>query len=454
MSPRTPSLEERFLASLAALGVAGAEAHVLAAVSGGVDSVVLLHLLRFAAAETGVAVSAAHFDHAMRPDSAADARWVAGLCRAWGVPILSARSDEVLAGEAAARDARYRFLREAQAQAGATHLATGHHADDQAETVLFRVLRGTGPAGLAGIPPRGDAGLVRPLLPFWRAEIRRYARAHGLAWREDPTNASGELARNRLRRQVLPMLERTVAPGARRALARLAELAREDEAAWEALLRKEMDEVAHEDEGALVLVRDRLAGYDSAVAARVLRGVLRRRGIVLDRTGTRSALQFITAAPSGRTLELPGGAVLRTEFGAVRVERAADPPPPDRPLAVEGERGEGALRLAGRELRAAWTTGDGAGADTGDGTVSLPAEGLRLPLLLRGWMPGDRVRTPGGTKSLKKLFGERRVPRRERHRTPVLADAGGRVLWVAGLARALPAPRDGERVLTITIADA
>ncbi|HWK89351.1 MAG TPA: tRNA lysidine(34) synthetase TilS, partial [Longimicrobium sp.] len=211
----------RFRRNLEALGLTGQGAHVLVAVSGGCDSVALLHLLRFAAGDGGPRVTAVHFDHAMRPGSEGDARWVAGLCGAWGVPLVAARAEAAPRTEAEAREARYAFLLRAKAEAGATHLATAHHADDQAETVLFRVLRGTGIAGLAGIPAADERGVVRPLLPFWRAEIRRYARAHGLRWRTDPTNRLLDLARNRIRHDLLPLL-RTFNPAIEEALARTA----------------------------------------------------------------------------------------------------------------------------------------------------------------------------------------------------------------------------------------
>ncbi|HSU17944.1 tRNA lysidine(34) synthetase TilS [Longimicrobium sp.] len=449
-----PSFTLRFLDHLAALGV-GDGAHVLVALSGGVDSVVLLHLLRFAARGMGIALSAAHFDHAMRPGSECDARWAAGLCRAWEVPLIADRSNRPLRTEEEARDARYAFLREARERSNADWIATAHHADDQAETVLFRVLRGTGVAGLAGIAPVDDARrLVRPLLPFWRAEIRRHAREHRLRWREDPTNAAADPARNRIRLEILPAIERTIAPGARRALVRLAALAREDEAAWEAVLRAEAEGLAREEDGGIVLVRERLAGYDSAVAARLLRGLLRRLGAVPDRDGTRSALRFIGAAPSGREMALPGGIRIRTEFGTARIERASAPPPPDLPLAIDGPRGAGTCRIGGRERRVAWRS-DGGHAAADDATaVTLPAGEVELPLLLRGRLPGDRVRTPAGGRTLKRLFNDRRVPRGSRARVPVLADAAGRVVWVAGLARPVRLPGPGEPALTVQIDDA
>ena len=436
-------LPTRFRDRLRALGIDAGGAHVVVALSGGLDSVVLLHLLRFT---TGARVTAAHFDHAMRPGSDADARWVGGLCTGWEVPLVEGRAAEPLRTEDDARRARYRFLRDAQSAHGATHLATAHHADDQAETVLFRVLRGTGVAGLAGIPESGECGLVRPLLPFWRAELRAYARENGLRWRRDPTNRTAGPARNRIRNDLIPRIESTLAPAARRSLVRLARLARAQEDEWNVLVRRAAEEcVRWEGEGA-VLVRDRLAAYDWPVAARVVRGVLRRFGVVPGRAGTRSALQFITSAPSGRVHLLPGGThLIRSDLGLARVEPAADAPPPDRSLVIGGGEGEGTLRVGGREMRVRWGAG-------GEG-VTVAAQ--RLPLTLRGWLPGDRMKTRAGTKKLKKLFLEARIPRPRRARSAVLADAEGRVLWAHGLARAADAePLPGEATITISITDA
>lgn len=457
MSPRPQrsTFVERFRRGLDALEARGVSAHVLVAVSGGCDSTSLLHLLRFAADDAGLRVTAAHFDHAMRPGSERDAAWVRGLCGAWGVPLLQARADVAPRTEEEAREARYAFLRRAQAQAGATHLATAHHADDQAETVLFRVLRGTGLSGLAGIPPAGGGGLIRPLLPFWRAEIVRYARAAGLAWRDDATNALYDPARNRIRLRLLPEIERHVAPGARRGLVRLAELAREDAAAWEAVLAPVLADVLREEEGALVLVRERLAAYDWRIAAQVLRVALRRLGLVPDRAGTRLALEFISQAPSGRTCTLPRGVRITTEFGSARLERASGPAPlapPDEPLVIgRAGAGEARFRVGGAEWTARWNVEGKGGVDDGR-TMRMAIDRVRFPLTLRGRAPGDRVRTRAGTRPLKKLLGEARVPVRRRGTLPVLADAAGAVLWVPGVVRAEGcAPAPGEPSITLSV---
>jgi len=160
---------------------------VVVAVSGGVDSITLLHLLRFLDPSWRLRLIVAHMDHAMRPGSAADADWVAGVCRAWDLPFERARAEPPPSGQAEARERRYAFLEEVRRRTGADRIATAHHADDQAETVLFRIARGGGIEGLRGIPPRRGP-IVRPLLPFRRAEIEAYARSVGLRAREDPTN--------------------------------------------------------------------------------------------------------------------------------------------------------------------------------------------------------------------------------------------------------------------------
>lgn len=448
------SLPQRFRHNLRTLGLGDSPGPLLVAVSGGCDSMVLLHLLRFAAPPTSAELTVAHLDHAMREGSGGDARWLAGVCAAWGLRLIRRRLEEPPRGEEAARRARYAFLRETARDVGASFVLTAHHADDQAETVLFRALRGTGIAGLRGIPERTRSGLVRPLLPFWREELEAYARAVGLRWRTDPTNRIAGPARNRIRLQLLPQIERELAPAARRNLVSLAHLAREAEAELDRRATEAAGALVTLREGGAVLARARLRDYDSALGARVLRRLLRRFGVVLDRTGTRTALQFITDAPSGREMQLPGGVRIRLEFDEARFERARVPPP-DRPLQVTREMvrepGQGSVRVGGRRFRVAWRTEE-AEEVGGAWRVALDPASLHFPLLLRGWRPGDRIRTSGGTKTLKKLFVERRVRRGERSRLPVLVDAGGTVLWVAGIDRAgPPAPPRGAATLFLTL---
>ncbi|HEU0077366.1 MAG TPA: tRNA lysidine(34) synthetase TilS, partial [Longimicrobiaceae bacterium] len=183
---------------------------------------------------------------------------------------------------------------------------------------------------------------------------------------------------------------------------------------------------------------------------------LRQFGVVLDRTGTRLALQFITVAPSGRAVLLPGGLRLAAEFGEVRVERAGAAAGEDRPLVVPAEPGSGAgeATVGGRSFRVEWTARPLDAGHPPGGARSGAFAPADLPLVVRGWRPGDRILTPGGTKTLKKLFVERRVPRSARARTPVVADAAGRVLWVVGVERARgPLPLPGGTAIFLSIID-
>lgn len=195
---------ERVLSFAAELELLPQEGLVLCALSGGRDSVALLHFLK----EHGFSVAAAHFDHRLRPDSAADADFCRRLCGEWGVPFYQGAGDVgALPGntEANARAARYAFLEEAAAAAGAAVIATAHNADDNLETVLLHLTRGCGLNGLTGIRPRRGQ-VVRPLLKTPRAAIDAYVERWKLPYVEDATNADPSYSRNRIRHQVLPVL--------------------------------------------------------------------------------------------------------------------------------------------------------------------------------------------------------------------------------------------------------
>jgi tRNA(Ile)-lysidine synthase len=413
------------------------------AVSGGLDSVVLLHLLRFGSPLEGVELHAAHFDHAMRAGSRDDMRWVVGLCRAWGVELHAGRADAPPASEEEAREARYDFLGHVRTGVGARLVLTAHHADDQAETVLFRALRGTGRTGLGGIPARRDPGLWRPLLGFWREELERYAERARISWREDPTNTRLHYARNALRRRIIPEIEQLVAPRARRALVRLADLAREDEAGWESVLPTLMAPLGPTPDARGVSVdRSALLELHPAVRARILRALATDLGVRLDETGTRLAVDFAGSAASGRRIELGGGWTLVRELDRL-VLRAGPVVPADQPLRIpDVGPGEGQALLAGERVAVAW----GDLGDDASGRAALrhverfDPTTLRFPLFVRAREPGDRIRLAGGTKKVKKLFLERRMPEARRGRTPLVVDAEGEVLWIPEVARAEPPP--------------
>jgi len=428
--------------------------HVLVALSGGIDSVVLLHLLRFHTPDLELRLTAAHFDHRMRNDSAGDALWVRGLCRAWSVALETGAATAPPTSEAAARTVRYAFLTAAAERCSAERIATAHQADDQAETVLFRMARGTGLRGLAGIPARRGR-LVRPLLPWRRAEIVAYARRARLRWREDPTNTDTRLARNRVRHFLVPALE-YVRPGAVRSLLRLAAEAKAATVALEAGAEQALEAaIIEQDRAGIQLARAKLLGYHPQVRARILRCAAARVGRAPGRAGTRAALAFISEGTSGGAVDLGDGLRLERHFDRFRIGRIPALAADESLQIDEPGSGQGVARIAGRRFRAEWSLTAGAAVASHDIAIRCDPILLRFPLELRAWRPGDRIRLAGGTKKLKKLFTERQLPRPERSRLPLLADAGGHVLWIAGVAvAALTEPEPGGVGFQIRVSDA
>jgi tRNA(Ile)-lysidine synthase len=426
---------------------------VLVAVSGGLDSMVLLRLLHSLRDQFRLHLHVGHFDHRMRPDSDCDAAWVAQVCEELQVACTVGSAPIVPRNEQEARKLRYDFLELTADTIGANRIATAHHADDQAETVLFRVLRGTGVDGLAGIPERRGR-IVRPLLPFRRSELKRWAEETRLDWREDPSNTTRVYARNRIRLDVLPRLE-AESPGASRALTRLARAAARTRAAWEnALGEIEKRVILSEDTGIIELARDRLLEYHPEIRARLLRRWLARLGRAPGRAGTAVAPTFIRAGGSGSGIHLSGGLRAERDFGVIRLYRAvAANTEPDQPLWIENAAaGSGETIVGGRQYNVRWSVG--AGAVTGE-SAGFDLTDLRFPLAVRGWVPGDRIHMAFGTKKLKKLFVEKRLGREHRRTVPVLVDSKDHVLWVVGLARSAEAePVPDRAALCITVSDA
>lgn len=436
MRPPPQSLGARFIGHLHGGGLIRSGDKVLVGLSGGVDSTVLLHLLRFLSDMEGHNLVAAHFDHRMRPDSENDLQWVRGLCRAWGVELRTGTADRSPGSEDEARNQRYSFLLRVMAEEGAAAIATGHHADDQVETVLFRILRGTGLRGLAGMPDFRPPGLFRPLLPFSKSEILAYARENLVPSRADPTNLDTKYSRNFLRHEVLPILDEGPIPGARMAVLRLARLAGENEEAWESLLPELLAGVRREEEGQVFIVRSELLAYHPALQNRLMREILRGCGIDLDETGTRAVLEFTRSGISGGAYSLPGGHRLTRDFEVLRLEKPTDEIVAEsRHLVLpDPEEGRGFLSLEGNFFEVVWGQGGPEESEESDDVLELPLSGLKFPLILRGWEHGDRIQLSYGTKKLKKLFGEARIPVERRPWIPILLDSQDRVLWVAGVA--------------------
>jgi len=425
---------------------------LLVALSGGLDSLALLHALRFGPEIPSFHLLAAHFDHRMRTGSREDALWVRGLCRAWRVPLRGDSAATIPSTEEEARGARYDFLLRVREEMAARWVLTAHHGDDQAETVLFRASRGTGLRGLAGIPRRRSPGLLRLLLPFSRGDLERYARSVGIRPREDPTNRDLSLARNYIRHVTLPGLESHVAPGARKSLVRLARLARENEVAWDSLLPDLLDPLLEVGERGVFVVRSGLLAYHPTVQARLLQELLRRSGVRWTEAGTRALLEFTRIGASGRSVPLPGGLRLYREFDRFLLGPDEEKGGANRALLVPDARdGHGELVLGGEKRDVVW---GGAESTEMAHVACFSRDFLEFPLLVRGWMPGDRIRLPYGTKKLKKLLQEAGIAAGERDRVPILVDASGRLLWVVGVVDSdRPPPEAGAALFFIGTSD-
>jgi tRNA(Ile)-lysidine synthase len=438
---------------------------VAAAVSGGGDSVALLLLLEELRAELGITLYVLHVNHQLRgAESDADEQFVAGVARSRGLEFLSLRRDvaaearrEGLNLEEAARRIRYAFFDEVVRSGRAARVAVAHTADDQAETVLAHLLRGTGPTGLAGIHPV-MGNVIRPLIGARRAALREFLIERGQTWREDASNLDATRLRARIRQKLLPSLAAEFQPAIVEHLAALAGLARSDEAFWRALLDERFEAlVARESAGLAIRVPDLLqplalpAGALEAVRTRLLRRIVaelkaERRGPrgQLTAQHVQQVLHLATEGHSGNRIQLPAGIVVERSFDRLIFsspgESAARETPQAAPTyeySVElPQRGTADVTVAEirRRVRLKLIDWPAPASDTRASEVALDAELLRPPLVLRNWRPGDAYR-PCGSRSvrkLKRLFLDRRVDVRERAGWPVLTSAG-RVAWASGM---------------------
>jgi tRNA(Ile)-lysidine synthase len=305
---------DRAAGALAAAGVPAAGDGVAVAVSGGADSLALLHALRVLAGPRGWRLAVLTVDHGLRPGSAADAAFVVDHAKSLGLParLLTLGPGDLDAHrgagpEAAARAARYGALWPAAGDLGCRWLATGHTLDDQAETVLLQLLRGAGPDGLAGMAVRSGR-LLRPLLGVRRAETRACCAAAALPWREDPTNAGDDPLRNRVRGRLLPLLEE-LRPGATRALARTAGLAADERAWLEPLVAATAAATAAGDGEALDAAA--LASLPVALGRRVVREAARRAGLAVPDAAATDRVLALAGAAAGAATTWPGGSATR-----------------------------------------------------------------------------------------------------------------------------------------------
>jgi tRNA(Ile)-lysidine synthase len=429
---RLTTLQSGIAQALRALGRPSAGEKVVIGLSGGPDSVALLDVLAGLARRGRFSIMAAHLDHGLRPDSALDAAFCAELCARLGVPFRSGTADVATRRrrdggglEEAARLERRAFLQAVRAEEGASWIALAHTRDDQAETVLLRLLRGAGASGLAAMRPRaGD--LLWPMLALSRGDVLDHLAARGLSAREDPSNADLALARNRVRHELLPYLERHFNPALREALARSASVFAEEADVLAAVAGDARRAQGRADDDGYVLPLAGLRAAPRALGRLSVRRALQEagglRGVGLKHVDAILDLAA-TPGPSGRRIALPGGREAVFSFGEVRIACRRLPGAAFAlPLPVPG-----AVALPDGRSLVARASGGPATSTAAIAVVAVP-DG---PLEVRTRRPGDRVRAAGREVSLRRFLMDQRVPAQDRGSLPLLA-AGHRVFWVPG----------------------
>jgi tRNA(Ile)-lysidine synthase len=385
---------------------------VLAMVSGGADSMCLLHVL---AEIHSHPVGVLTIDHGLRTESAAEVAAVAKAAEDLGCEAHVARLE--LAGGSSlqerARNARREAAQAVAAEGGYAAIATGHTASDQAETVLFRLARGTGRTGARGMAP-STGKVVRPLLAVARAETRAWCRDRGIAFIDDPSNADLVFARARVRHDLLPALE-AIHPDAERHVAAFADRMRDEASLLDELVDAAWDRCV---DGPGLSLEPFLAEV-APLRVLLVRRLIDRAGLPGEAQTSRAVERIAGCAEHGRRVEVPGGVAL-VERGVLLVERPALPAPPAATLT-----GPGVVPFGSVLVRAA--TGV---AGTPHATC-VPITG-RFPLTVRPPQTGDRVALAGGGhQSVGRLLASAGVPARRRPQVPVVA-AGDRLVWVAG----------------------
>ncbi|MFQ5593921.1 MAG: tRNA lysidine(34) synthetase TilS [Anaerolineae bacterium] len=454
-------------ATISNYGLFEAGETLVVGVSGGPDSLCLLHLLNRLRDELQIELHVGHLDHAIRPESPEDARFVANVAEEWGLPATIERQDvpaqaraEGFAIEQAARRARYRFLARIAGEIGARTVAVGHNADDQVETVLMHLTRGAGLAGLRGMQPKApyppalgthDAHavvdtltLVRPLLEVPRPAIEDYCQVHGLSPRFDRSNLDTTFFRNRLRHQLIPELE-TYNPNIRAVLRRTARVIADE---YDYLRRQraaDWDRAVTEGDGYcefdLEVWRTLHAGTQRSLLRQAIRR-LRRELRDIDWVHIENALEIANTKPAGSQATLPAGLALFKSYNTFTIGETQ--PLPDWPL-LQVERLRLALPgvtplpatdwqvVANTLARSEMTDSELHDPNPWHTVMDLDVAGPEL--FLRRRQPGDRFQPlgmAGHTKSVAEFMVGEKVPQHVRDQLPVVVNADDQIVWLAG----------------------
>lgn len=429
---------EKATTSILEQNLAAPDQRIVAAVSGGPDSVALLYILHDIAATLPLTLSAAFFDHRIRPAAVRERKLVEKHCRFLQIPLVTGAGDvpaeargRRMGIEETARFVRYRFLEETAERWRADGVALGHTRDDQIETILHHIIRGTGWRGVTGMSPRRGI-FIRPLLECTRRELRAYLRERRIGYAIDQSNHDNTLLRNRIRNRLLPYLRKNFNPSIDEALIRMAENLDEG---WEALERTVARHLPRDGHGVPVRLPletvQRLGDFEIYL---LIDTILRERfGIVqdMDKSHFDAAKKLIRSGRSGSGVHFPHGIVCMREQRELRLTRGSEPPRPGGEIVVPGT-GTYALTPWNLSVHIEPVTPPVAAMVSSDREAYIG--NIRFPLRIRARRAGDRMRPFGmrGSKKLSDLFIDRKVPTHRRDTIPVFEDAGG-IFWVPGV---------------------
>ena len=426
-------LEKRALAAIQARHMLEAGDGVVLGLSGGADSVALLHVLLALRSMFGLRLFAVHVHHGLRgADADVDEAFCRALCMRCGVAYDCVRVDAAafaqengLTVEEAGRILRYDAFEAARQACRAQKIAVAHHMNDNAETVLMRLMRGTGTMGLGGIPPVRGA-VIRPFIDVPRAEIEAYCAANGYESREDATNADERFTRNKIRQTILPMLARELNPSVTEALARTAQLAAEEDEALDMLAKRALSECAA-GEGALSV--SALAAQPVALQRRVVRAMLAERmGLKDIHLAHVTDILALCGKQTGKMVNLPSGWVAERSYDTLRFIKQNQPTEAFSAALLMCE--EVRLPTLGQAVLLADVETARKNA-TKLCTKRIDYDKIEKNLQVRTRLPGDVIALPGGTKKLKKHWIDSKTPREMRENAILVCD-GGSVVWIVG----------------------
>jgi len=450
-------IKDKFIATIKKYNMFEKGEAIMVGVSGGPDSICLLHLLLQLRDEWHIKVSVAHLDHMFRgKESEEDALFVKELCEKWDLPFYQERQnvpgyvrETGFSPEDAARRIRYAFYERAKQKLEAEKVALGHNQDDHVETVLMNILRGSGLDGLVGIEPVREY-YIRPLIEIPRRDIEKYLKAQKLDFRTDRTNLSPEYFRNRLRLELIPLIEQKYCKHLSQSLLRLSDIVRQDLNFLEKQTCLAMNGCVKFDTKKVMIKIKEFMTLDEAIRRRVIRKCVERfAGDVKDfeLKNIRLLLQFIEQSDAGSQMNLPKNLTAQKDYEFVYIyhEKNKSLEVFEYPLPVPGTFTDQSLGItieSSLEARSAQAI-----VTNNPLIAQLDYDKIIGNLILRNRRPGDRFFPLGMSfsKKVQDFLTDLKVPRRERDKIPIVVDGAGRIVWIAGFR-----PDDRFKITTST----